>query len=97
MTARRGLASVRPGDRVQLTGAFLRSTGQIAGGEGRKRWRIVECGCALCRDGFAAVDEPALDYGQWDDIPPAERPKHRHINLGNLQTVGKVPNARDLP
>lgn len=94
----RATLTVVPGDKVKLTGVYLRNTGQIAGGEGRKTWRVVACTCDLCaRGGFAAVDEPPLDYGQWDDLPEAERPKHRHINLGNLQRVGAPPRAKDFP
>jgi hypothetical protein len=37
-----------PGRRVRLTGRFLRSTGQVTGDEGGKRWTIRECNCDLC-------------------------------------------------
>jgi len=64
-----------PGDRVQMTGEFLRNTGQIAGGEGFSVWVVRECECGLCETGrFISTDERNyLDDGQ------------RHINVGNLR------------
>lgn len=79
-----------PGMRVRLTGDFLRSTVQVAGGEGASRWTVVECGCPMCgRDGaFCAVNEPHLcqsDPTGYEDIPESMRPKWRHFNVGNLE------------
>jgi hypothetical protein len=63
----------KPGDRVRLTGAFLRSTGQHTGPEGLSRWRVVQCDCGLCRrGGFTAVDEQG-EHGP------------RHIATANLE------------
>lgn len=94
------IEKAKPGTRVRLTGAFLRSTGQIAGGEGGKRWTVVECSCKLCQGNpgpkcqdkgawcFVAVDEPhacQIDPTGYEDVPEAERPKFRHINANNLE------------
>ena len=79
-----------PGTRVRLTGTFLRSTGQLAGGEGASKWTIVACDCALCADRtpgwrFVAVDEPGFDGGQ------------RHFNAANLEAIGSRPRAANYP
>jgi len=103
--ASRGLKEVPPpGTRVQLTGYFLKATGQQRGGEGSKKWKVVTCECGLCARGeFVAVDEPTSEEElrtTYADIPKADRAKHgilwRHINKGNLQIVGKLPHSRDL-
>lgn len=73
------------GDPVKLTGSFLRSTGQIVGGEGQSTWIIVACDCALCKsDRFVAVNEPSYDDPQ--------RP--RHMAVGNLRHAHR-PSALD--
>lgn len=65
-----------PGDRVRLTGDFLRNTGQQAGGEGLSRWIVQLCKCPLCKTGqYVATNERSHDD-----------PEHpRHINAGNLE------------
>ncbi len=84
------------GTKVRLTGKFLRSTGQYTGGDANGKWLIVACDCALCKGGeHCAVNEPALDYGQWDDIPKEERPRWRHFAAANLEAVGRFSKARD--
>lgn len=56
MTTRR----FQPGDRVRLTGRYLRSTGQYLGPEGQSRWEVIPCACELCASGrFVATNEPA--------------------------------------
>jgi len=99
METKRGLrlSEMSPGTKVQLTGVFLRSTGQVAGGEGASKWTLVPCSCALCRDGslsngyFVAVDEPR-------EVEPGEvGPKWRHFNAANLQVVGGRPRASNYP
>lgn len=73
------------GDKVQLTGTFLRQTGQLAGGEGQSVWTVVECNCSLCAsDRFVALDEPS----SYDETQP------RHIMVGNLKHFGK-PSVLD--
>lgn len=90
------------GSQVKLTGAFLRSTGQMAGGEGSSVWTVM--GYAERRGrpdyDFVQVDEPA-DQSYFMDLPPEERPKWRRINAHNLMPArgGKMkaryfPNAR---
>jgi hypothetical protein len=98
LDTRRGLqARPPPGTVVRLTGYFLKATGQFAGGEGTKRWKVQPCNCGLCRLSaqiFVAVDEPAAQ----DDAEPADpSPRWRHIAGWNLQIVGIPPRAADLP
>ena len=91
-----------PGTKVRLTGAFLRSTGQIAGGEGQRTWLLVECKCALCapkrpQPGIpvcVAVDELAADQDQYD---AADRPRWRHVLATNLQRVGRPVRLLEEP
>lgn len=76
------------GDRVRLTGAFLRSTGQFAGGEGQSVWTVTACPCSLCADGrFVLTNEPRQDDGTFTPEEIAREPhlKFRHINAANLQ------------
>ena len=89
---KRGLreSEMVPGTRVRLTGAFFRSTGQVAGPEGAARWTIVDCPCVLCAgrapsSRFVAVDEPGMTV-RW-----------RHINAANLEAIGSRPRAANYP
>jgi len=89
---KRGLreAEMVPGTRVRLTGAFLRSTGQVAGPEGSSIWTIVACDCVLCADRmtgwrFVAVDEDGFEGAL------------RHINAANLEAIGSRPRAANYP
>ncbi len=84
------------GTKVRLTGRFLRSTGQYTGSDANGKWLTVACNCGLCEgDGYCAVNEPALDYGQWDDIPKEKRPKWRHFATANLEDANKPSKAKD--
>lgn len=84
------------GTKVHLTGHFLRSTGQYTGGDANGKWLIVACDCELCKRGeHCAVNEPALDYGQWDDIPKEKQPKWRHFAIANLEEAGKPSKDKD--
>lgn len=79
------MRQLEPGDRVKLTGQFLRSTGQATGGEGRKVWTVVSCTCGLCkRETHVAVDEfmPFED----DDGNPMRRHFHQE-NLYRKRTL----------
>lgn len=88
-------ASFLGGTKVRLTARFLRSTGQYTGSDANGKWLVVTCDCALCKaGGHCAVNEPALDYGQWDDIPKEERPKWRHFATGNLEEINKEGASR---
>lgn len=64
------------GDRVKLTGKFLKNTGQVTGPEGSKTWTVL--GFWGEGDRFALVDEPGLDGGQ------------RSIVVANLYKVGTL-------
>lgn len=79
------------GDRVRLTGAFLRSTGQIAGGEGQSRWVVqAHPGCRLCADGrFVLTDEVRQEDGMFtaEELMADPLLAYRHINAGNLERV----------
>jgi hypothetical protein len=83
-----------PGARVRLTGAFLRSTGQIAGGEGQKVWTVRECGCRLCANGrFVLTDEISGSYDYTpEEIAADPHLRYRHINAANVVRVG-VPDG----
>lgn len=106
MASKRGL-QVRPpvGSKVRLTGYFLKSTGQVKGGEGSKRWTVVaDCGFGrpignqgtFCQCPWVAVDE-VDDSGLYPDIKStrADGRLMRHIALGNLELVGAPPKAAD--
>lgn len=75
--------TLKVGDRVRLTGEFLRNTGQVTGGEGKSRW-IVK---GFHRD-WAIVDQP-MSEGWFTDEELAADPmlKWRRINVGNLEVV----------
>ena len=72
---------LKPGDRVRLTGEFLRDTGQYAGPEGLARWKVMGCDCGMCVHGwshqhqFVAVNEPHQDNSK----------RWRHIATLNLE------------
>lgn len=75
------------GDRVQLTGKFLRSTGQYTGREPASVWTIT----GLCNDGrWAITDQPAEHpAGYYSDAELAADPTlaFRRIAVANLQRV----------
>jgi hypothetical protein len=83
------------GDVVRLTGAFLKSTGQIAGGEGQRKWTVQACPCRSCASGTVVLtDQPRQDDGMFTAEEIAREPhlKYRHIATGNLVKVG-VPDG----
>lgn len=77
------------GDRVRLTGAFLRSTGQIAGGEGRNVWTVqAHPGCRMCAGGdFVLTNQERSTPEEFTPEEYAADPllKYRHLNAANLQ------------
>lgn len=75
-----------PGDVIQLTADFLRSTGQVVGGEGHKRWTVISCNCALCQDDYVATNEPRADYDPELDADY----RYRHFHRANVQRVGEL-------
>ena len=86
------LHAIAVGDRVRLSGAYLRSTGQAASREGTKTWTVK----GITGD-FAIVDE-AADTRWFTDSELATDPslRWRRIALGNLVRVGAV-SARNSP
>lgn len=86
-------APIAVGDRFSLTGRFLRSTGQVLGGEGPSVWTRVECDCGLCAGGgHIASDEAAFclacdglgaSCGVCNGGP-------RHFAIGNVCRVGAL-------
>lgn len=75
------------GDRVQLTGKFLRSTGQYMGREPASVWTIT----GFSNGGaWAITDEPACNPpGYYSDAELAADPSlaFRRIAVGNLQVA----------
>jgi hypothetical protein len=62
------------GDRVKLTGNFLRDTGQQVGGEGQSTWTVLKLERWGSGSIFAVVDERS--YSPTED--------YRRINAANL-------------
>ncbi len=96
------MTDFKPGDRVQLSGKFLRSTGQSAGGEGAKIWTVEACPCPLCAAKVhpcVRVDEERdeLTLQSWTAEELAAHPylRRRHIAACNLKHYGK-PSLRDV-
>lgn len=88
-----------PGETVQLTGKFLRNTGQITGREGMSRWIVQACDCGLCRTGSFVCTNERKSAESLRGYTEAELAAHpslylRHINAGNLKHYGK-PSVRD--
>jgi hypothetical protein len=78
------------GDKVRLTGKFLRSTGQGVGNEGRKTWTVTGLSGP-----FVTTDEkhPESYVSQmWTPEEVATDPTlcYRKINAANLFKVGTV-------
>jgi hypothetical protein len=76
-----------PGERVRLSGDFLRATGQYAGKSGLSRWTVVPCSCGLCTSSpgqYVAVDEKS---GTFPDEP-------MHVHVGNLEKIRGNPEAK---
>lgn len=84
-----------PGVRVKLSGRFLRSTGQLAGGEGQSIWTVQDCPCSLCASGrYVAVDEQNLNMYTVYELQQNPSLKQRHIARGNLVIHGR-PSVRN--
>jgi hypothetical protein len=80
------MAKLQIGDRVKLTGKFLKNTGQRTGSAGLSEWTIV----GFWSEGrMALVNEPADQTG-YEDLAPEERPKWRSIAVANLYKVGTL-------
>lgn len=77
-----------PGDRVRLVRALRVAINEDAA------WKVVACTCELCARGrHVAVNEPSHAEG-YTNVPPAERPRWRHISYTSLEAV-RVPDAPD--
>ncbi len=87
------MTDLKPGDRVRLSGKFLRSTGQGVGGEGRKTWTVKALSF-----GFVVVDEelsPAALQGYTaEELAADPHLRYRRFAPGNLVRVG-TPSHRD--
>lgn len=89
------------GTRIRLTGKFLRSTGQMTGGEGQSIWVVRECTCGLCKRDFVCTDqertpgELALLYSP-NELREFPHLRWRHINLNNVCAVGEI-TVRNCP
>lgn len=75
------------GDRVRLTGKFLRSTGQIAGGEGQSVWTVTGFSGAS----RVVTDQPlsaaSLESYTAAEIEQDPTLRFRRIAVANLQKV----------
>jgi hypothetical protein len=89
---KRAVHTFAVGDKVKLTGKFLRSTGQLTGSEGLSQWTII-----ALRDEFAVVDQP-VGFDCWTPEEHAADPllKWRRIHTGNLYRVGTL-SGRNCP
>lgn len=80
-------STLKVGDRVQLTGKFLRSTGQYTGREPASVWTITGL---TNGDRWAVVDQPAEHpVGYYSDAELLAEPTlaFRRIAVANLQRV----------
>lgn len=77
---------VRVGDKVRLTGEFLRATGQAAGPEGASCWVVR----AIDRE-WAVVDQPAdVAWYTAEELEADPSLRFRRIALGNLEVVSEA-------
>lgn len=86
----RGIHDFQAGDKVRLSARFLRSSGQIVGGEGSSRWTILEI-----QGDHAVVNEPSIMEWTPGELEADPSLKWRRINVGNLVKIG-TRSARDL-
>lgn len=83
------------GDRVELTGKFLRNTGQHTGPEGMSTWVIT----GFTNEGRHAItDEPKSDTSYYTAEEMAADPTlcYRRIAVENLYIVGQL-DSRNCP
>lgn len=92
--AKQSSLALQIGDKVRLTGKFLKSTGQHAGGEGRKTWIVV--GFWVGDSSMVLVNEPISMPELYADLPIEERPVWRTIAAANLCKVGEL-TVRNCP
>jgi len=91
----RGVHDFAVGDVVQLTGKFLKSTGQTAGGEEPKKWKVLQVSTGDFP--VITVDEVRSDLGYWtaEELEADPMLKYRRIAAANLKRVG-MPSTRDV-
>ncbi len=86
------MAKFKVGDKVRLTGKFLRSTGQFVGGDSRSRWEVLHVDEGKHGDpDMITVNQPKHDMSFWTAEEIAANPllKWRRINAANLQLASK--------
>lgn len=84
---------IKVGDKVALTGKFLKSTGQHKGFEANKEWLVV----GFWGEGrFAFVDEPPAFPEMFADLAEDDPARnYRSIAVGNLYKVGTLTSRND--
>jgi hypothetical protein len=78
------------GDKVRLTGKFLRNTGQYTSDEARKVWTITGI------DGsFVVTDEERSELSYWtaEELETDPTLRFRRIHSDNLIKVGKPDHS----
>lgn len=91
----------KPGDKVKLTGKFLRNTGQFAGGEGQSVWTVRGCDCAECAKtkritgmDLVVTDQEKTEadlkaYYTAEELEKQPCLRYRRINAANLMLAAK--------
>lgn len=79
------------GDRVRLTGKFLRSTGQFTGGDSRSKWEVLAVSEGKQSPDMITVNEPRSDMSFWtaEEIAADPSLKWRCIAACNLQLTNR--------
>jgi len=74
------MRDLKVGDKIKLTGQFLRNTGQHTGPGGLSTWVVQACDCDLCKTGrFVATNgDSYFTDGK------------RHFAKGNVYKVGTL-------
>jgi hypothetical protein len=87
------MRALHTGDKVKLTGEFLRNTGQVTGEDGLSVWTVTACKCELCNTGrFVATDQNANTgmLATADHLAEADPATLRHLNVGNIYRLGTL-------
>lgn len=86
-------SNIQPGTKIRMSAKFLRSTGQLAGGEGRKTWTVLHVYRARGEAyPMLLVDEPSADpFRDYSDAERMNDPRllWRRISSFNVSVVGK--------
>lgn len=79
--------TIKVGDKVKLTGKFLKSTGQQAGSQGLSTWIVT----AIERDWAVTNQElSSLEMFTAEELAADPSLKFRRIALANLYKVGEL-------